>query len=176
MKKYFLFSTALIASLMLNACGFQLRDENELALPLHTLYIQTNSPYGSFESNLCQTLHSSHVTLATSAQAAPVVLRLSKPLESNTNTTVGPSNQSRTYTLTYQITYTLTNAQGKVFIGPETLTTSRNLVLSPNQLPQSNNQTDVLKYEMERDLISQLYNRLRSKQVSDALSSSATHP
>jgi LPS-assembly lipoprotein len=173
MKKYFLY---LIAVLVLNACGFQVRNQNELAQPLHMLYIKTDSPYGSFESGLRQTLHSSGVTLTDNARTAPVILQLSKPYETNANTTIGPSSQSRAYALDYQVTYTLMDAHGKIFIGPETLSTYRNLILSPNQLPQSNNQTDVLKYEMERDLISQLYNRLRSKQVDDALSKNSTHP
>jgi len=159
-----------VVLLGLTACGFQLRNHNELAQPLHTVYLQTDNPYGSLESSLRQTLRSSGVKLADTANAAPVTLQLSKPAAINSTSTMGPSSQSRAYTLAYAVTFALVNTQGKILVGPETLQASRSLILSANQLPQSNNQTDILNHEMERDIINQLYNRLRSKQVAEALS------
>lgn len=170
LKKITLCLVTLIVVLGLTACGFHLRNQGQLSQSIHTLYLETSSPYGSLESNLSQTLRSSGVTLVDKAKAAPITLQLSKPIESDINATIGPSSQSRAYTLTYQVSYTLKNAQGKVLLGPETVTTTRNFILEANQLPQSNNQMSVLRYEMERDIVNQLYNRLRSKQVAQITS------
>jgi len=153
--------------LMLTACGFQLRGDHELPQPLHRLYLEADNPYGSLESSLRRTLRSSDVILTNTAQVASVTLKLYKPIQTNTNTTMGPSSQSRAFALTYQVRYALVDPQGHILLGPENLATSRSLILSANQLPQSNNQSDVLKHEMERDIINQLYNRLNSEQVAE---------
>lgn len=166
--KYFF--TFLSIVLMLSACSFQFRGQNTLPQSLRTLYLQSNNPYGSLESTLRQTLHSSGVTLVNTAQSAPVTLQISNPIQTNNGATVGPSSGTRVYTLSYQVTFTLSNTQNKIFVGPRTLTAIRNLTLSPNQLPQSNNQVDILNREMERDIVNQLYNMLRSEQVIQALS------
>lgn len=169
--RYFLtLLTLTIMLLGISACGFQLRGQNALPKSLHVLYFQTENQYGSLESMLRHTLRSSGVVLVNSAHAAPITLQLSTPVQTNNNATVGPSSRTRVYTLSYQVTFTLKNAQGKILVGPRTLATSRNLTLSANQLPQSNNQIDILSREMERDIVNQLYNVLCSKQVIQTIS------
>lgn len=149
----------------LTACGFQLRGHDLSALSLKAIYLQLDNPYGSLESKLRHMLHASGVTLVNDPARAPLSLHLYPSSTTNTNAMVGPSSQSRSYTLTYTVTYVLSDAKRAISLPPETLQVSRDLILSANQLPQSNNQIAVLNREMERDIISQLYNRLRSAEV-----------
>lgn len=152
-------------------CGFQFRDQNALPPGLRTLYLQTANPYGSLEAELRQTLRASGVVLVDNKKQAPVTLQLSNPVRTNSSATVGPSSQSRVYTLVYSVIFTLANSDGKLFMSPQTLTAVRTLTLAANQLLQSNNQLATLNKEMEREIIDHLYNHLRSQQVMQALQS-----
>jgi LPS-assembly lipoprotein len=169
-KFRYLFSLlSCVVLISLSACGFHLRSYNELPPAMHTLYLQTENPYGSFEASLRYNLRTSGVILVDAANKAPITLKISKPLQTNSNLATGPSSQARTYSISYEVTFSLANAQGENLLPPQTLNTSRNLILSANQLPQSNNQIDILNRDMEQDIINRLQNRLRSKQIIAAL-------
>lgn len=155
--------------LSMAGCGFRLRNQNELPPHLHILYLKTANPYGSFETNLGEALRSSGVTLVNSPQSAPITLLVFKPLQTNYSSTGGPSSQARVYIFRYSVTFTLTNASGKYLLKPQTLSTTRNLTLTANQLLQSNNQLSTLEREMQREIINQMYNRLSAEQVFKAV-------
>lgn len=69
-----------------------------------------------------------------------MVLYITKPKLSYTAATVGTSNQSRVYNVVYSVAFSLINPQGAVLLPPQTLTSTRDLTLSANQLIESNNQ------------------------------------
>lgn len=164
----------LFGALLLTGCGFHLGPQQPLPAPLHTMYLETDNPYGSLASLLRKELRSSHVTLVDSAQAAQVVLQLSKPVQGTTNATIGPTSQARIYLVKYEVSYTLKDKHGKVLLGPRELKSTRNLVLNANQLLQSNSQLSNLYSEMEHDIVTQLYSQLRSEQVQQALSKTSS--
>lgn len=163
----------LLSVLMLGGCSFSLGPQQQLPAQLHTLYLETDNPYGSLESSLRKVFHSSNVTFVDSAQAATMTLQLSKPTKTNSGATVGPSSQSRIYVIKYVATYTLKDKQDKILLGPRELSSTRSLVLNANQLLQSNNQLSSLYTEMERDIVMQLYSQLRSEKAAQALAKTA---
>ncbi len=162
----FILSTLILCSL--TACAFKLRGQNELPQGLRVMYLATDNPYGTFELNVRKTLRSSGITLVDSPEQANVILRLGKPDLSSNQGTVGNSNQSRIYNVLYTDTFSVEDTKGKTLI-MGWLRASRNLTLSANQLIESNNQLPLLEQEMQRDLISQLFNQLTSEQLAQAL-------
>lgn len=165
---------SLLCSLILWGCGFHLRGQNILPAPFHVLYVETEEPYGQFESDLKATLRSSGIILVASRNQAPITLFLSKPGIVQNSTTPAPSSQSRVFNITYAVTISLLDPRGRVLLKPQRLSSTRNLILSPNQLLETNNQLHLLEQEMQRDVINQLYNRLRSPKVMRLLQNS--HP
>lgn len=155
----------LYCAALLLGCGFSLRNANELPPTLQHLYLKTEEPFGRFETTLRATLRSSGVQLVTSPDQAPVTLAVSKPELSYSGSTVGTSNQSRVYSVVYAVAVSLLTPDGKVLWGPKMLRSLRNLTLSANQMIESNNQLSLLEQDMQRDVITQLYNRLGSEQV-----------
>ncbi|HVV67794.1 MAG TPA: LPS assembly lipoprotein LptE [Gammaproteobacteria bacterium] len=153
----------------LSACAFKLRNRNELPPQLHVLYLKADDPYGAFESNLRASLQSSGIMLSDTAAEAPVTLHVLKPQLTYAAGTIGTSNQTRIYAVTYKVAMILEDADGKQLLSPMLLSDTRNLVLSANQLIRSNNQLSKLEQEMYRDIISQLFNRLSSVQVAEVL-------
>lgn len=156
--------------LSLVACAFKLR-QTQLPPALHVMYLQTDVTYGPFESLLRQSLLSSGVALVATPAQAPVTLHIFKPIEANTSTTVGASNQTRVYIITYTVAFELKDAAGKILLGEQKVTTSRTLRLSANQLLETNNQLPLLQQDMRREIIYQMFYRLKAPQVPLSLNS-----
>lgn len=175
-QRFFTWLLIVIIALSVSACAFKLRNANELPPALHKIYLATDEPYGRFETTLRAILHSSDVSLVDMPTAAPIVLHITKPNLVYTATTIGTSNQSRVYSVVYGIIFSLLDAKGDLLLGPETITSVRSLTLSANQLIESNNQLSLLEQDMQRDVISQLYNRLGSQQVAQLLQTKLSSP
>lgn len=154
----------------LSACAFKLRGHDAWSPALQVMFLQTEEPYGQLTATLANALRSSGVTLVNSPQKAKTILILSKPQWSNRATTIGSSNQTRIYYVTYSVEYRLADARGKIIVSPRPLSVTRSLTLSPNQLLEANNQRTQLEREMQRELIGQLLNMLSSKQIQQAVS------
>ncbi|MDF3055694.1 MAG: rlpB [Gammaproteobacteria bacterium] len=157
--------TALLA---LNACGFKLRSyANSLPPELKTLYLNVDNPYGSFESLLKQALHSSGVTLVALPAQAPFILNTSKPVLITQNTTIGNTNEARVYNVNYSVKYSITDRNSKTVLPPQEARATRSLTLNANQLLESNNQLTMLTREMQREVITKIFNFLNSQEVAE---------
>lgn len=157
----------------LTGCGFQLRGQEGFPACLQVLYLQTENTYDPLETTLHQKLRqimrSSGVQLVETMRQAPVTLQLSRPIQTINSNVIGPSSQTRIYTVHYSVSVTLMDSHGKILTGPRLLQTSRSLTLSANQLLESNNQLDILTQEMEQEILNQLYQVLHAKQVLQSL-------
>lgn len=155
--------------LNLSACGFKLRGSSVLPPQLKVLYLESEDPYGNLETILRSSLQTAGIELVESKDQAPLVLHVLKPILTTSAGTIGTSSQTRVYNVNYNVTMKLENPQGASLVSPMVFSASRSLVLSANQLITSNNQLSQLEQEMYRDIVSQMYNRLSSVQVREAL-------
>ncbi|MFT3741224.1 MAG: LPS assembly lipoprotein LptE [Gammaproteobacteria bacterium] len=170
LSRQFLLALGLsLALAFMTGCAFHLRGHSHWPPALRTLYLAMENPYGEFEINLQRSLASAGVQLVSAPCSAPITLKVAKPVVVTRASTIGTSNQTRIYTVTYSVVVTLQNAAGQPLLPPMQLTSIRNLTLSANQMIESNNQLALLEKEMERDIISQLYYRLSSEQVRSIL-------
>jgi LPS-assembly lipoprotein len=160
---------SLLACLCLTACGFELRHTPPLPPSLQTLYLQSSDPYGQFESMLKRSLQLAGVTVVSNSNQAPVTLSIQSKNFSSTATSIGTSSQARVYGLTYDVTYALTNHQGKTLIDSTTVSASGSITLNPNQLLESNGQQDQMIMQLQRNDIQQIIIQLGSKQSAQAI-------
>ncbi|MGB6975979.1 MAG: LPS assembly lipoprotein LptE [Gammaproteobacteria bacterium] len=167
---------AVLTCLCLTACGFELRHQPPLPPSLQTLYLQSSDPYGQFESMLKQTLKLAGVTLVSNPNQAPFILNIQSKNFSTTDVSIGTSSQARVYSLTYEVTYALSNQQGKTLVGPRTVSASGSLTLNPNQLLESNGQQDQMIMQLQRQDIQQIIAQLGSKQVAQTVGNSPSLP
>ncbi len=165
---YLLFLLSFVLCL-LSGCAFHLRNQNDMPPVLQTLFFEAENPYDEFTSALRESLRASGVTLVATPLATPVTFYLAKPQQTIVAGTVGTSNQTRIYNVTYAATFSLKDSQGKFLLSPQTVAVTRSLTLSANQLIESNNQLNLLLQGMYRDVISNIYNRLQSQQVKQIL-------
>jgi LPS-assembly lipoprotein len=159
----------LILVCSLTACGFHLRGYAPLPPELHTLYLQSNSPYSALTKQLQQVLKSSGVILVQDSQDAPLTLQILSDNFGQQITGQGASGQISTYQLSYTVSYQLLDAKGRVVQPPQMVGTTRSYAINSNQILGDTTVQTGLKDDMRRDLIYQLLNRLRSRNTLKAL-------
>ena len=157
-----LFACLLITGLLLltQGCGFHLRNQSQLPLSLRVMALKSYDPYGSFTKQLAQTLRAYGATLVAPPAHAPVTLEILRDKFSKQATSISATAQLTQYILTESMSFQIRNAQGQVIEGPIAITTTRNYTATFNQMLGATNDEELLKQEMQRDTIYQLFNRL----------------
>lgn len=150
----------------MNGCGFHLQGSmaNKLPPQMHTLYIETTTPYDAFILKLKNTLKAEKINVVSSADQAPITLDITAI--NKTSSTFGNQNSTETanaYTLFYIINYVLKGADGSVIMPPQTIHTSEVISLPANTMFDNSNLPQTSYENMENILIQKLLTQLSSK-------------
>jgi LPS-assembly lipoprotein len=170
MKLLIRYCLILVSCFLLTACGFHLRGHEPLPTQLNTLYIQTDEPYNPFIKQLKQTLQNIGVNVVSDEQDAPITMAILKNTSLQTTTSVGISGQMTTLLLQHSLTYQLLNSHGIPLQAPRTVSTARSYSIATNAVVGNTSAQVTLEDEMQRDLIFQLFNQLRSSTTLQAIS------
>lgn len=149
-------------SMMIFACGFHLRGSEPLPASLQTIYIQTNQPYNSFARELRQTLRTVGVTVAQNANTTPITLQILDDTLNQQITSVSTGGQTTTYVLNYAVNYQIVDRKGIVILAPQIASARRDYSATTNQLLGDINTQNTLINDMQREVIYQILNRLRT--------------
>lgn len=155
--------------LVLSSCGFHLRAPVSLAKPLQNLYVESQAPYGEVTRNIKQYLRISGIHLATSAEEAETILKISHESIGQELLSINSSQQTRQYNLKLQINFEISDNKGRVILPSQMLTETRPLTLQSNQILASSNQAAQLYHDMRRAIVYSLMNRLASQSTTQAL-------
>ncbi|QEL66144.1 lipoprotein B precursor [Oryzomicrobium terrae] len=152
---------ALAASLLLAACGFQLRGAQ--TLPFKSIYVAV-ADSSEFGARLKRAVRSSNsTTLAASPAEAEAVFSVTQDTMEKFVLAVNNSGQAREYELRYRFAYTLTDAQGRTLATPTTLTQQRVVTVNPavaQEVLSKQQEEELLRQDMQRDLVQQVMRRL----------------
>jgi len=156
-----------IFSLLLVGCGFHLRSAQDFPSQIRLLNLQTPNPYSTFTTNLTALLKSMDVKLT---KTAPYTLKISNVTFNNPQPSVATTTEAVTYTYSLMITYSI-EKHGKAIFGPISLSASQGVIMNVNQI-YSSNSTSLVHRELERNVITLLYNSLISDNAKKALNNS----
>lgn len=159
MKRYF---SVFLLSLLLAGCGFHLRGYEPIPCQLRILYLQTDQPYSPLSKKIKQTLQSVGICVVPTRQQAPITLQILCSDFAQAITNVGSSGQVTTYLLTQTISYQLTDSNCRVIQCPQTASTTRTYSIAANQILGDTAALNSLRNDMQRDVIYQILNHLRS--------------
>lgn len=161
--KYKLLTTMLLTgALFLQGCGWHLRGAEPLPPELQTLHLQTANDNGSFARSLKRSLKASDVTLTDSANEAPYSLKVSDISNSSRTLSVTSSARVAEYEITSSVSYSLINREGKQLVAPTLLSTERTYLYNSNNATSAFEEENLLREEMQRDLVQQLIRRYRA--------------
>ena len=149
----------IVLCVILSGCGFHVRNGDALPPQLHTLYLQSDQPYGQFEITLKRALQKATLNVVNTPTAAPIALQIINTRFTHDTPTIGDSSQARVYNFTYTVTFSITNTRsGHTLLLPRTVSMTRALTINANQVIDSNNDVDIAQRQMQRGAIMQILN------------------
>lgn len=161
--------TLIVLTLFLSSCGFQPRSDATFPMPLRVLYLNSNNPYGLFESELKKSLQSAGVTMVENPDQARFILQISQSNLALALASVGTSNQATIYNATYTVTMNLTNNKAQTLIPTQTIKSITTLIVNPQQALSSTNQAELVRQQLQRETIIKIFDILTSKQTQQAV-------
>lgn len=171
--RFFSLISLFVIFTLLTSCGFYLQGKKELAPSLHRIYLQSSDPYGYLVRNLKESLKMSKVQLVSTPGEADTILVISQDSASQELLASNGTLQTRQYSLKVTVVFEVTDPDGRVLIGPQTLSESRPITIQSNQILGSSNEVTLYQQQMRRLLAFAIMNRLASKEITQQLMS---HP
>lgn len=152
----------LAGALFLQGCGWHLRGAQALPPELQSLHLQTASDTSKFARALKRSLTAMDVTLTDATTGAPHTLKVSNISKSRRTISTTGSAKVAEYALTSTLTYSINNQEGEQLVPPTQLSTKKTYLYDSNNALSAFEEENLLREEMQRDLVQQLIRRYRA--------------
>lgn len=146
---------------LLSACGFHLRGEVELPPLLQDTYIDSDDPFTGIARPLRTQLERSGASVLESREKASAVLRIISERSENRVLSVGSSGKATEYELFNEVVFSLSDAAGKVMIGPQTVRMTRDLTFDETELLGKLSEADGIHRQMLDSIARQILTRIQ---------------
>jgi LPS-assembly lipoprotein len=156
----------ILLSVLLSACGFQLR--GAYSLPFDTLYIaqpEVSELRAVIKRNVEASTQTRIVDDAKAAQATLMVL-VDAPVKKIMS--LNSAGRVREYQLERNFTFQVADATGKVFLPPSTIRIAREMTFDDAALLSKEGEEVLLWRDIQNDLVQQLMRRLAAAKLQPA--------
>jgi LPS-assembly lipoprotein len=169
-KRHSLFFAALIASLLLSACGFALRGSGgNFQLPFQTLHI--NVPYNErFGATLKRQIQSTGTRVLDDPKQADATLEILERERDRETLSLSTAGRVREYALFYIFRFQVKDRENHILMDPTEIRLRRMLTYSESQAYAKDKEEEMLYEDMENDVILQMIRRLANIEVPPDLS------
>jgi outer membrane lipopolysaccharide assembly protein LptE/RlpB len=149
---------AVLASLVLSACGFQLR--RELALPpeVSTIRIEQADPFSPLARGLEPALRRAGATIVDSGDAA--VLRITSTRREQLPLAVDTFGRVQEYALRYSTEIELVDAGGAIVLPRQSVELERTFTFDSAEALGSPAEQEIVLAELDRDMVAAILRRL----------------
>ena len=157
------FIILLTATLLLSACGFQLR--GTAALPFSSLYVQapTTSQFATQFRRAVRT--GSGTRIADRPEQAEVILQIMSELQEKQILSLGGGGRVSEYQLRYRVSFRLTDSKNREHIPATEIVLRRDYSYSDDQALAREFDEAQLYRDMRSDAVSQLVRRLQAAKL-----------
>ena len=156
-----LFTTVVALLLaLLPACGFHLRGDVELPPALQETYLESRNPYTGIARALRVELEAAGGRVLESDEHATALLRIVREISENRILSVGSTGKASEYELFNEVVFSLSDAEGKVLIKPQTLRMTRDLVFDETELLGKISEAEGIHRQMRRNMARQIIIRI----------------
>ena len=150
----------LVAALLLGGCGFTLRGSADIPVALQTLQVESPNPDSEVVREVRRMLRNNRVTLTEAASENTWRLGIGNEETSERVLSVNAAARAGEYEITMSVAAQL--RRGTQTIGPETLSVSRVYLADPESAVAKNEEAQLIRTEMRRELAQQILRRLQS--------------
>ncbi len=161
MNRSLRYTVILCMSFVLAGCGFALRGSDQTALAITTVELHAAQPNSPFMQQLRDALASADVSTNPVGGSASYVLSVGEEQTHTRTASVNSRARAAQYDLQLAVSVQLDNA-GVTLFGPETLAVQRSYYEDIANIAGSNEEMELLRTEMRRELVEQLLRRLRA--------------
>jgi LPS-assembly lipoprotein len=152
---------ALLCALGTAACGFRLQGDTALPAGMTSIFVATPDELTPFSVALRRSLDDSGAVMARSAGEADVVLRVIRDRSGRRVLSVSARNTPQEYEVYYSLDYSVDRA-GEQVVPPQSLRLTRNFSFDESLLLAKENEEEILRDAMARDLAGLVMRRLES--------------
>ena len=145
-------------SLLLTSCGFHLRGQESASLPpaLSTLRLNA-AAYAPITVEMRNALKGQGgVKLVEDLDIPAATLSLSNEIIESQVLAINITGKVSDYLLNYSVTFTLTAADGKPLLGPQTIKLQREYTFDKLNVLAKEKEDEFLRLEMQRDAVQQI--------------------
>jgi LPS-assembly lipoprotein len=152
---------ATVGVLAISACGFRLAGSDPLPGVLARPYLSLKDPYTDFSREFEHRLKSAGATLQGLRANSTASIEVTKDLVEQKTLSVTKENIPTEYELTYTVTFAV-RGPDKVLLAPQTISLAQDYSFEEYALLAKENEADVIRQHMARDLVSIAMHRLSS--------------
>jgi LPS-assembly lipoprotein len=152
---------ATVGLLAVSACGFRLAGSEPLPAVLARPYLSLTNPYSDFSREFEHRLKSVGAALQTVRADSTASIEVTKDLVETRTLSVTSQNIPTEYELVYTVTFVV-KGPDKQLLAPQTISLAQAYSFEENALLAKENEADVLRQQMARDLVGIAVHRLSS--------------
>lgn len=138
-----------ILLMSVSACGFHLRGNIPLSDGIKSMYVM--APEGTFKETLEEFLTNAGAELASSKQAADVVLNIRQAGSNRSVGTLDERGKANSFNLTFKVVYTLDDLEGEAIRKRTVINEIRRYNFDPELVIESESEEEELLESMEQD-------------------------
>jgi LPS-assembly lipoprotein len=153
----------LSVALLLSGCGFTLRGSADLPAALQTLQVESPNPDSDIVREVSRMLRNNDVTLTDTPTDATYRLGIGAEELNQRVVSVNANARAGEYEITLSVAAQL--RRGAQIIGPETFTVSRSYLADPNTAVATQEEADLIRTELRRELAQQILRRLQTLEL-----------
>lgn len=159
LKRSFINIFVYLTFLSLIGCGFHLRGSIVLPEILKVIKITPDTPYESFQRKLRRKLTNKGSKIVPVQTKNVVKLQVDNPIFVQ-STLALENNQPKLINIEINVCYSLYNEKGSLIQGPITIKSNKLLTINPSNLLTANSEIEVLKDELETEVVIRLINMI----------------
>jgi len=148
---------------MSSGCGFKLRGSVDMPPLLQETYLESKNPFTGMARALRVELESAGARIVESSEQASAVLKVVKEKSQNRILSVGSTGKASEYELLEEITFELTDRNGKILVRQQSLRMVRDLVFDETELLGKVSESEQLHVQMRRSLARQIITRINAE-------------
>lgn len=162
-------AAALLAALLLAACGFQLRGRADL--PFETIFVE-GMDYSPFTGQLRRAIETASSTrLLNSVEGAQAVLTLLGESQERTILALSGGGRVREFQLRYRVSFRVHDGKGKEWLPIDEVILRRDLTYDDTQVLAKEAEAQLLFKDMQSDAVNQVLRRIQAIRAASTLDS-----
>lgn len=155
------FLIALLLTASVSGCGWQLRGAGMIPEDLRVLHVESRDPNGSLTRDLTRALESAGVEVPESAATSDLSLVIIQERSLMRVAAVNENARISEQELIEEASFMIVSKAGEQLVTPTTVTTERVFEYNEDNVLATQDERDLIRAEMRRDLVNQMLNHLR---------------